>query len=53
MNRIGNVPDIGMGAADRDLSGPGEIEMTQAADVAGERGLFPINAIHATDSDCA
>jgi len=53
MIRVGDVPDIGMGAADRDLSGAGEIEMTQAADVAGERGLFPIDAIHAIDSNCA
>src|SRR5262245_63346603 len=36
MMRIGNMPDIGMRAADRDLPRPGEIEMTQAADVAGE-----------------
>jgi hypothetical protein len=42
-----------MGAPDRDLPGAGEIEMTQAADVASERGRFPINAIHAKDSDCA
>src|SRR6266511_1195412 len=34
--RIGNVSDKGMGAADRDLTASGEIEMTQAADVAGE-----------------
>ncbi len=48
MNRIGNVPDIGMGAADRDLPRPGEIEMTQAADVAGERLSF--HCIHRVQS---
>src|SRR5262249_39669925 len=40
MMRIGNVPDIGMRAADRDLPRPGEIEMPQAADVAGEHLAF-------------
>ena len=34
---VRNVPDIGMGAGDRDLAGAGEIEMSEAADVAGER----------------
>src|SRR5262249_15580175 len=40
MNRVGNGPGISMGAGERGLPRPGEIEMTQAADVTGERLSF-------------
>ena len=37
MVRVRNVPDIGMRAGDRDLARAREIEMAEAADIAGER----------------
>src|SRR4051812_18807515 len=42
---VRNVPDIGMGAGHGDLAGAGEIEMSEPADVVGERRL-PINLVH-------
>ena len=42
---VRNVPDIGVGARDRDLAGAGEIEMTEAADVVSKRSLS-INLVH-------
>src|SRR5262249_53735179 len=57
MMRIGNVPDIGMRAADRDLPRPGEIEMPQAADVAGEHLAFHcihrVRSLRSTQSSLA
>ena len=37
---VRDVPDIGVAARDAHLAGAGEIEMAEAADVAGERWLF-------------
>ena len=51
MIRIGNVPDIGVGARDRDLPAAGEIEMTQAADVAGEASGRSVDRVHAGSLD--
>ena len=42
---VRNVPDIGMGAGHGDLAGAGEIEMSEPADVVGERRLS-INLVH-------
>jgi hypothetical protein len=42
---VRNVPDIGVGARNGDLTGAGEIEMTEAADVMGKRSLS-INLVH-------
>jgi hypothetical protein len=53
MIRVGDVPDIGMRAADRDLPRPGEIEMTQAADVAGEVSGRSVDRIHEILLECA
>jgi hypothetical protein len=47
---VRNVPDIGMGACHGNLAGTGEIEMSEPADVVGQRGLS-INLVHTENSD--
>ncbi len=42
--RVRDVPDIGVGADDRDLAGAGKIEMAQAADVTGELSYWTVRS---------
>ena len=46
---VRNVPDIGVGARDRDLAGAGEIEMTEAADVVSKRSRLSFHFVHASN----
>jgi hypothetical protein len=43
---VRNVPDIGMGACHGDLAGTGEIEMSEPADVVGERRSLSFQFVH-------
>jgi hypothetical protein len=43
---VRNVSDIGMGACHRDLAGTGEIEMSEPADVVGERRRLSFRFVH-------